>query len=77
MHQTPALSDNETVIEFVSSHTIKALKKRKARRRAILVLVAIPKILAVLYFGVGEMFESRKASAADAPVAFRAAPFVK
>ena len=76
MH-TSALSDNETVIEFVSSHTIKALKKKKARRRVILVLVAIPKILAVLYFGVGEMFESHKAAAADEPVVFRAAPFVK
>ena len=77
MHTTPALSDNDTLIEYVSSHTIKALKKKKARRRAILVLLAIPKILAVLYFGVGEMFESHKAAAADAPVAFRAAPFVK
>jgi len=77
MHKTPALSDDETVIEFVSSHAIKALKKKKARRRAILVLVAIPKILAVIYFGVGEMIESHKAAAADAPVVFRAALFVK
>ena len=76
MHAS-ALSDNETVIEYVSSHTIKALKKKKARRRAIIVALAIPKILAVLYFGVGEMIQSHKAEAADAPVVFRAAPFVK
>ena len=77
MHKTPALTDNETVVEFVSSYAVKALKKKKSRRRFILLLVAIPKILAVLYFGVGELIESHKASAADEPVAFRAAPFVK
>jgi len=76
MHKS-ALSDNETVIEYVSSHAIKTLKKKKARRRLILVLIAIPKILAVLYFGVGELIESHKATAADEPIAFRAAPFVK
>jgi hypothetical protein len=77
MHSTPALSDNETIIEFVSSHAVKALKKKKARRRLIIALLAVPKILAVLYFGVADLIESHKATAADALVAFRAAHFVK
>ena len=76
MHKS-ALSDNETVVEFFSSHTVKALKKKKARRRLIIALLAIPKILAVLYVGVSGLIESDKATAADAPVVFRAAPFVK
>ena len=77
MHKTPALSQDETIVEFFSSHTIKALKKKRARRRLIIALLAIPKILAVLYVGVSGLIESHKATAADVPVTFRAAPFVK
>lgn len=77
MHTTPTMSENETVIEYFSSHAIMALKRKKSRRRIIIAVLAIPKILAVLYFGVAELIESHKATAADAPVAFRAAPFIR
>jgi len=78
MHKTPALSDNETIVEYFSSHAVMALKKKKSRRRLIIIaLLAIPKILAVLYVGVAGLIDVHDASAADAPVIFRAAPFVK
>jgi len=78
MHKTPALSDNETIVEYFSSHAVMALKKKKARRRLIIVaLLAVPKILGVLYFGIAGLIETHGATAADAPVVFRAAPFVK
>ncbi len=55
-----------------------ALKKKKSRRRLIIIaLLAIPKILAVLYVGIAGLIDVHDASAADAPVVFRAAPFVK
>ena len=76
MHKTPALSDNETIVEYFSSHAVMALKK-KARRRLIIALLAVPKILGVLYFGIAGLIETHGATAADAPVVFRAAPFVK
>ena len=77
MNKTRTVSDDGTIVEFFSSHTIKALKKKRARRRLIIAVLAIPKILAVLYFGVSGLIESHQATAADAPVTFRAAPFVK
>jgi hypothetical protein len=74
----PSLADNETVIELFSSHAIRALKeKKKFRRKLVVVLLAGLKILAVAYFGVGELFESNRATAADPSVVLRAAaPFV-
>ena len=77
MHKTPALSDNETIVEYFSSHAAMALKKKKSRRRLIIVLLAVPKILGMLYFGIAGLIETHGATAADAPVLFRAAPFVK
>ena len=78
MHKTPALSDNGTIVEYFSSHAVMALRKKKSRRRLIIIsLLAIPKILAVLYFGVAGLIDAQNASAADTPVVFRAAPFVK
>ena len=77
MHKTPALSDNETIVEYFSSHAVMALKKKKARRRLIIALLAVPKILGVLYFGIAGLIETHGATADDAPVVFRAAPFVK
>lgn len=74
MHKSTSLADTETVIEFVSSQAVRALKeKKKFRRRLIVVLLAVPKILIVLYFGVGDLFDSHRATAADPSVVLRAA----
>jgi hypothetical protein len=74
MNKPTSLADNETVIEFVSSHVVRSLKeKKKFRRRLIVLLLAVPKILIVLYFGVGDLFESHRATAADPAVVLKAA----
>jgi hypothetical protein len=78
MHKTPSLFENETIVEFFSSHAAKALKQKKRRRRRLIIaLLALPKILAVLYVGIAGLIEARQATAADAPVVFRTAPFVR
>jgi hypothetical protein len=65
MTKTTSLADNETVIEFFSSQTVLALKKKKKfRRRAIaLLLFTLPKILAVAYLGTAGALEALEASA--------------
>jgi hypothetical protein len=74
MNKSTTLADNETLIEFVSSHVVRAQSnKKKFRRRLIVVLLAVPKILIVLYVGVGDLFESHRATAADPSVVLRAA----
>ena len=77
MNKQPSLADTETLVEFVSSHAVRALKeKKKFRRRLIVVLLTVPKILIVLYFGVAELLDSNQATAADPSVVLRAAaPF--
>ena len=53
MHKAPTLSDNETIVEYFSSHAVRALKeKKKMRRRFVLVLLVLPKLLTVAYFGL-------------------------
>ena len=74
MNKSTTLADNETVIEFVSSHVVRAMKeKKKFRRRLVLALLALPKILIVLYFGVAELIESNQATAADPAIVLKAA----
>ncbi|MGH6690164.1 MAG: hypothetical protein ACREF4_05735 [Gammaproteobacteria bacterium] len=52
MNTQPSLADNETIIEYFSSHVARTAKRRKTiRRRIILLLIAAPKILGLLYFG--------------------------
>ena len=64
MHKTPALTENETVIEYFSSkHVHDARKKRAFRRTLVVVVLTGAKILTVVYFGLGEFFESNDAAA--------------
>jgi hypothetical protein len=52
MNKQPSLADNETIIEYFSSHVARAAKRRKTiRRRIIILLIAVPKILGIIYFG--------------------------
>ena len=74
MNKSTTLADNETVIEFVSSHVVRAMKeKKKFRRRLVLAVLALPKILIVLYFGLGELLDSHQATAADPAIVLKAA----
>jgi hypothetical protein len=67
MNNSPSLSENETVIEFFSSHLVRAAKKRKAfRRRVLLVAFTVPKILIVAYFGFDELVTWHETTAAIA-----------
>jgi hypothetical protein len=77
MHKTPALSENETVIEYFSSKTVHDARKRKSFRRA-LVVVALTsaKILTVAYFGFGHLLETDNAEA-RIPHFETVAPFVR
>lgn len=64
MHKTPAFSENETVIEYFSSATVHAARKKKAFRHTVIVVTLTGlKILTVLYFGFGDLFESNDAAA--------------
>ena len=77
MHKTPALSENETVIEYFSSKTVHDARKRKAFRRALVVVVLTSaKILTVAYFGFGDLFEANEAEA-RVPHFETVAPFVQ
>jgi len=74
MNKPTSLADNETVIEFVSSHAVRALKEKKKFRRLLVVAVlTVPKILIVLYFGIGDLFESNQATAAAPSIVLKAA----
>jgi hypothetical protein len=65
MHKSPTLSENETVIEFFSSHMVRAAQKKKVfRRRVLLTLFTVPKILIVAYFGFDELMTWRETTAA-------------
>ena len=64
MHKTPPLSEDETLIEYFSSKTVHAAREKKAFRRTLVVVVlAGLKILTVVYFGLGDLFESNDAAA--------------
>jgi hypothetical protein len=77
MHKTPELTENETVIEYFSSKHIHDARKKKAFRRTLIVVVLTgAKILTVLYFGLGDLFESNDA-AAHVPVPHLVAPFAR
>jgi len=65
MNKTSSIADNETVVEYISSQTVLALKqKKKFRRRLIIVALTLPKILAVAYFGSAGVIDALEASAA-------------
>ena len=65
MNPSSSLSENETVVEFFSSHLVRAAKKKKVfRRRVLLVLFTAPKILIVAYFGFDELMTWRETTAA-------------
>lgn len=64
MHKTPALSEDETVIEYFSSKTVHDARKKKAFRRTLVVVVLTgAKILTVAYFGFADVLESNDAAA--------------
>jgi hypothetical protein len=72
MNTSSSLSENETVVEFFSSHLVRAAKKKKVfRRRALLLLFTAPKILIVAYFGFDELMTWRETTAAIVDVGAR------
>lgn len=74
MNKSTSLADTETVIEFFSSKAIFAAKRKKAfRRRLVVVVLTGLKILTVVYFGFGDLFESNRATAADPAILLKAA----
>ena len=75
MHKTPELTKDETVVQYFTSKTVHDTRKRKTLRRTLIVVVLTgAKILAVLYLGLGDLFESNDA-AACVPIPSVVAPF--
>jgi hypothetical protein len=77
MHKTPQLSENEPVVQYFSSKTIHAAREKKAFRRAVIVIALTSlKVLSLLYFGFGDLFETNEAEA-RVPHFETVAPFVQ
>jgi hypothetical protein len=52
MNTQTSRADNETITEYFSSHIARAAKRRQTiRRRILILLIAVPKILGIIYFG--------------------------
>jgi len=76
MHKTPELSENETVVQYFSSKTVHAAREKKAFRRGLIVVVLTSlKILSLIYFGFGDLFETSKAEARVPHIETIVAPF--